>query len=95
MLVQHKQEGNRGIFFIAGEDNEVEAELVYSLQHPRLIAEHTEVDEELRDQNRGFELVNALVKFARTHHLKIVPLCPFVKSVMDKKPDFGDVLSDK
>ena len=93
MLIQHKQTGGLGVFFIA-DAGEVVAELVYSLQYPQMIAEHTEVDEELRGQNIGYELVTALVNHARSHHLKIVPVCPFVKSVMDKKPDFSDVLSE-
>ena len=33
-----------------------------------------------------------VVRGARTHNLKIIPLCPFANSVFKKKPDFADVL---
>ncbi|MGI8597915.1 MAG: GNAT family N-acetyltransferase [Chitinophagaceae bacterium] len=94
MLIQHKQTDGRGMFFIPGEEDEKLAELIYSHQQPdTLIAEHTEVSGELRGQNIGFQLVNTLVEHARLHHFKIAPVCPFVKSVFDKKPDFQDVLA--
>ena len=93
MLIQHKLSGNKGIFFIPDEEEGILAEIVYSLQTPNMIVEHTEVDEELRGQNIGYQMVHTLVEHARSHNLKIVPLCPFVKSVMDKKPEYKDVLA--
>ena len=95
MQIQHQLSGNKGIFFIPADEEGVLAEVVYHLQPPNtMIIEHTEVDEELRGRDIGFKLVNAIVEHARTHNYKIVPVCPFVKSVMDKKPDFRDVLAE-
>lgn len=34
----------------------------------------------------------AAVDFARAQQLKIMPLCPFAKSVFDKEPSLADVL---
>jgi len=93
MLVQHKRIDNKGYFYIPGEDDEMLAELVYSFREPdTLLLEHTEIDEELRGQNVGFALVHAAVEHARMHHYKIIPLCSFAKAVIEKKPDFSDVL---
>ena len=92
MLVQHKRTEKRGMFFIPGEDDEMIAELVYSFQEPdTLLLEHTEVDEELRGQKVGFDLIQAAVEYARQNQYKLIPLCSFAKAVMDRKPDFNDV----
>jgi uncharacterized protein len=37
--------------------------------------------------------VHTAVEYARANHIKILPLCPFAKSVFDKKgAEFADVL---
>jgi predicted GNAT family acetyltransferase len=46
-----------------------------------LIIDSTEVDDALRGKNAGKQLVEAAVKHARAHNYKIIPLCPFAKSV--------------
>ena len=93
MTIQHKQLNNRGVFFIE-EDGEQVAELVYaSGGNNMIIIEHTEVDAELQGRNIGYELVHKTVEYARSHGLKISPVCKFAKAVFDKKPDFGDVLA--
>ena len=95
MQVQHKQTENRGMFFIQPEGEEILAELIYAKHDPEtIIVEHTHVDDELRGQNIGFQLVSTAVEYARAHHMKIVPMCSFTKAVMDKKPEFRDVLQD-
>jgi predicted GNAT family acetyltransferase len=43
----------------------------------------------------GLQLLNTAVEYARTHNVKIVPLCPFAKSMFDKKPELRDVLLRK
>ena len=93
MLIQHKQEGSKGKFYVET-DEEIQAEMVYTMPSANLmIIEHTEVGDELRGQNVGYKLVKTAVEYARHHSLHIIPLCPFAKSVFDKKPDFADVLS--
>lgn len=58
-----------------------------------MIIDHTEVSDELRGQNVGYQLVKKAVDYAREQHIKIMPLCPFAKSVFDKKrEEFKDVL---
>ena len=92
MLIQHKQVGSKGMFFVSGDDN-VLAEMVYTMPSPdKMIIEHTEVSDELQGKNVGYQLVNTAIEYARTHHIKIIPLCPFANSVFKKKPEFADVL---
>jgi uncharacterized protein len=93
MLIQHKQIGGKGMFYV-GQDGAILAELVYSKpSEEKMIIEHTEVDNSLSGKGVGLQLVHTAVEYARTHQMKIVPLCPFAKSVFDKKPEFSDVLA--
>ena len=93
MLIQNKQIGKKGMFYV-GQDGGILAELVYSVPAPdKMIIEHTEVDESLKGKGIGLQLVHTAVDYARSHHMKIVPLCSFAKSVFDKKPEFADVLA--
>lgn len=58
----------------------------------RIILDHTEVNPEFRGQKVGNEIMMAIVEFARKSNLKIIPLCPFTKSVFDKTPEFRSLL---
>ncbi len=92
MLVEHKEENGKGSFFIS-ENNDVLAEMTYNMESAKkMIIDHTEVDTSLRGKNIGNELLDNAISYARTQGLKIVPLCPFVKSVFDKKESLRDVL---
>ena len=81
------------MFFVEMDGN-ILAEMVYSMPSPdKMIIEHTEVSEELKGKNVGNQLVHTAVEYARTKNIKIIPLCPFAKSVFDrKKEEFKDVL---
>jgi predicted GNAT family acetyltransferase len=92
MLIQNKKVGNKGMFFVEVEGN-ILAEMVYSMPSPgKMIIEHTEVSDELKGKNVGYQLVHTAVEYARTHNIKIVPMCPFANSVFKKKPEYADVL---
>jgi predicted GNAT family acetyltransferase len=93
MLIQHKFIGTKGMFYV-GHDGAIEAELVYSKPaENKMIIEHTEVDDSLSGKGVGLQLVHTAVDYARTHKMKIVPLCPFAKSIFDKKAEYRDVLA--
>lgn len=93
MLIQHKKIGTKAMFFVELNGN-ILAELVYSMPTPeKMIIEHTEVSDELRGKNIGYELVNTAVEYARQNNISILPLCTFAKSVFDKKEELRDVLA--
>ena len=55
MLIQHKQAGNKGMFFVAGDDN-IQAEMIYTKASPiKVIIDHIKVSEELREKNVAYE----------------------------------------
>lgn len=94
MHIQHRISGTRGLFYIPGEEEDRLAELAYTVtEDGKMIIEHTEVDEQLRGQNVGYEMVHAAVEHARQYQMRVIPVCPFAKAIFDKKPDFADVLA--
>lgn len=92
MEVQHRESDSKGAFYIDHE-GAVGAELTYSKAGENLlILDHTDVSDALRGQGVGKLLVAAAVEHARAHDVKILPLCPFARSVFDKEKDYADVL---
>lgn len=92
MDIQHTEEGSKGTFYIEKNGKQL-AEMTYSRAgDDLLIIDHTQVDDELRGKGIGQDLVHAAVSYARSHHFKILPLCPFAKSVFKKEKDLQDVL---
>lgn len=88
------QENNdkKGVFKAI--DNTIEAGLMtYSWAgENKFIIDHTEVNPDFAGKGVGKQLVMKAVAFAREHNLKIMPLCPFAKSVFNKVPEINDVL---
>ena len=92
MHIERIEHGSKGAFIIK-ENNQRLAEMTYSRAGDNLIIiDHTDVSDALRGKGAGKELVTAAVIYAREHKIKILPLCPFAKSVFDKTPEFSDVL---
>jgi predicted GNAT family acetyltransferase len=93
MEVKHREIGSKGLFYIEI-DNEKLAEMSYSKAGDKLIIiDHTEVSEKLKGKSAGKQLLQTAVDYARQHQIKILPLCPFAKSVFDKTPEYQDVLN--
>lgn len=93
MQIQHDEHGKKGAFYIE-ENEEWVAELTYFRSAPGVMTiDHTEVDEKLRGQGIGEDLVKTAVEFARANSLKIRPVCPYAKKVLDGRPEFQDVLA--
>jgi len=89
--VTHVPDGHKGAFGIERDGKRL-ATLTYTMAGSNMIIDHTEVDPVLRGTGAGGTLVEAAVAHARAEHLRIMPLCPFAKSVFDKTPDYADVL---
>lgn len=91
MEIKQIEHGSKGAFVIE-EGNERLAELTYSKAGDKLIIiDHTDVSDKLRGQGAGKQLVMKAVEYARATNIKIIPLCPFARSVFDKTPEIADV----
>ena len=92
MEIQQKDDGKKGAFYVMGDGNLL-AEMAYVWAGTdKIIIDHTDVSEALKGQGAGRQMLNRAVAFAREKHIKIIPLCPFAKSVFDKVSEFSDVL---
>lgn len=57
-----------------------------------IIIDHTEVNNEYRGQNIGKRILMEVINYVRENKIKIIPLCPFAKSVFDRTEEIRDVL---
>lgn len=92
MEIKLEETDSKGTFYIA-EGGVRLAQMTFSKAGKSLIIiDHTEVSDALHGKNAGKQMVAASVEYARKNALKIIPLCPFAKSVFDRIPAFQDVL---
>lgn len=92
MNIKHEQSGHRGAFVWMQEGRRL-AEMTYTVAGTRVIIDHTQVDDSLRGQGVGQKLVAASVEWARAENARLMPLCPYARSVFDKTPEYADVLA--
>ena len=80
----------KGRFYIDN-DGKTVAEITYTTpNNDTFIIDHTFVDESLRGQNVGEQLVASVVALARQQERKIIPLCPFAKHEFEQKASYAD-----
>jgi len=92
MQIEHHQQHQQGAWLIEQSGQRL-AEMTYSrAENDTLNIEHTWVDESLRGQRIGQKLLQAAVEFARTHELKVMPVCPYVKSMFARDSSLQDIL---
>ena len=93
MELKNDYNEKNGTFYLQ-ENGKREAEMPYVFAGPaKFIIDHTEVFSGNEGKGLGKQLVKAAVDFAREKSIKILPLCPYVKSVMEKTPEYADVVS--
>lgn len=82
---------HRGAFVIEEGENRL-AEMTVAAVDTNLIVYHTQVSDALRGQGIASKLLGNMVDYARKNHLKVVPLCPYVRSQFDRHPEqYADV----
>jgi uncharacterized protein len=92
MKIKHSETDSKGLFE-AFENDAIAGNMSYSKAGEKLIIiDHTEVNPEFKGKLVGYQLLIAAIEYARLNQLKIIPLCPFAKSVFDKKTELRDVL---
>ena len=91
MQIQRDEHGRKGAFYI-DEEGEWIAELTYFTNNGVMTIDHTEIDEKLRGEGIGQDMVKAAVEYARENDLKINAVCPYAKKVIERTPEFQDIL---
>jgi uncharacterized protein len=80
-------------YFYVTVDGKQEAKMTFVFAgEKQIIIDHTEVNPGNNGKGFGKKMVEKAVDFARENGIKIIPLCPFAKSVFDKTPAYKDVL---
>jgi predicted GNAT family acetyltransferase len=89
--ITHVLDGHKGAFVIDGDGKRL-ATMTYSVAGDDLvIIDHTDVDASLRGSGAGQALVAAAVAWARDSSRRILPLCPFARSVFERTPEYADI----
>ena len=87
-----KVENNRSAKrFEINADNAL-AVLEYGLEGSTLTLVHTGVPTALEGQGIGSKLAKAALEFAREKDLTVVPLCPFVRSYIERHKEYQGLL---
>lgn len=82
----------KGKFFILINGKE-EAEMTFFFTSQNEITiNHTSVFPGNEGKSFGKKMVAKAVEFARERNIKITPICPFAKKVLENTPEFSDVL---
>jgi uncharacterized protein len=57
-----------------------------------MLIDHAEVDFEYNGKGYARQMVAYAINYARENNLKIIPICPYVKSEFAKNEAYSDVL---
>jgi predicted GNAT family acetyltransferase len=90
--VLQKINDKNGFFYIDVNGNHEAMMTFVFAGEDKIIIDHTEVKPGNEGKGFGKKMVVKAVEYARANNIKIIPLCPFAKSVFDKVPEFSDVL---
>lgn len=91
MITLNREDNGKKGRFIIHDNNEFAGEMTYTWAgKDKIIIDHTGVLEQHEGKGLGKKLVMESVSFARNNKIKIVPLCPFAKRVLEKE-EFKDV----
>jgi uncharacterized protein len=69
------------------DDDQVVGELIYRRYPDRILLVHTDIPPALEGQGLGSRLVAGALDDARAKGLRIVPVCPFVRSYLRRHPE--------
>lgn len=69
------------------------AELTYHLDAERITFAHTGVPAEFQGRGIGGMLVKAGLEFAEEQNLKVIPLCSFVATYIERHPQYQRLLA--
>ncbi len=79
------------LFYIGDSPEEKLAFIEYEMDGDVLSILSTEVSHSLRGQGIAQQLVAYAVDYARRHHLKITPICPYAVKQFEIHAEYGDV----
>jgi len=93
LSIRYEDNGSKGRYVVTAEGVEEEGELTISKASDTLIiADHTAVPDSMRGTGAARALAERLVADARARGQRIIPLCPFVRALSERRPEWNDVI---
>jgi predicted GNAT family acetyltransferase len=89
LSVTHDEAAQRFELLVDG----ARALLTYRRFPDRILLLHTEVPQPFEGHGLAARLSRSALDFARTNHLRVVPLCPYVSSFIQKHPEYQDLVA--
>jgi predicted GNAT family acetyltransferase len=68
-------------------------QIVYYLEGQSIVFVHTEVPREYGGQGIADKMATTALEYARSEHLKVVPLCPFMSSYIRRHPEYRSLVT--
>jgi uncharacterized protein len=87
--VVHNHEASRFEVIVGGDA----AVLDYALANGRIVFVHTGVPPALEGRGLGSRLARAGLEFARDEGLRVEPRCPFIRSYIERHPEYRPLIS--
>ncbi|MDR0972283.1 MAG: N-acetyltransferase [Bacteroidales bacterium] len=91
VIEKHNQE--KGILLLYVNDVRAGEMTFVFAKEDKIIVDHTGINEEFEGRGYGKILVEKIVLFARENHIKIIPLCPYAKRVINSTEEYHDILN--
>jgi predicted GNAT family acetyltransferase len=88
LQVSNNEEDSRYETYVNG----MLAEIVYQRDGDRLVFLHTEVPEALEGHGIAAQLARFALDDARSRHLQVIPLCPYVAAYIARHPTYLDLV---
>lgn len=93
MEIKQIEEENKGRFKAIKNDKKA-GEIIYTWAgQNKIIIDHTEVNPNFKGCGIAKKLLGATINFAKENKLKVIPLCSFAKDLMEKTPEFQEVMA--
>ncbi|MGE5356674.1 MAG: GNAT family N-acetyltransferase [Deltaproteobacteria bacterium] len=86
-------DGKNGFFYLEHNNDRAGKMTFYFSDEKTMVIDHAGVDDIYNGLGYGKRLVAEAVTYARENQIKIVPICPFVKKVMERNPEYMEVLA--
>jgi predicted GNAT family acetyltransferase len=68
--------------------------LEYEMSGDTITLKHTEVAKELAGKGVGGRIVKFVLEYAQANGLKVIPLCPFARSYIDRHKEYKSLVAN-
>lgn len=89
LAIEHQRDGSKGRY--AARVDGGEAELTYRLKDGVMAIDHTFTPPQARGRNIARRIAERAVDDARAEGLRVDPICPYVKLLFERKPEWASL----